>query len=133
MTVCLQRNMGNDSMVLSPEILGRLGLLQRMNSTELNNVFPGGMNNNPNNNNNNNEWGQLLDLIDDNVNNNVNNNNGGGQQQNENNQCTICLEEFQNGDVRRALDCMHTFHQQCINRWLNIHQSCPICRHRVNR
>ena len=144
--------------MISPEELGQLGILQEMDSRDLNNVFPREVDNNNNNNNNNNanrnddwnqRWEQLValqnqigaqiniaDLLEyndnDNNNNNNNNNNNVGQRDEENNQCTICLEGFQVGDVRRALPCMHTFHQNCVDRWLNIHRSCPICRTEID-
>lgn len=42
--------------------------------------------------------------------------------------CSICLEEFKIGSFERKLSCTHSFHKKCIDRWLNIINSCPICR-----
>ena len=39
--------------------------------------------------------------------------------------CTICLEPCLNGV---QLPCTHTFHKQCIQKWLTVNQSCPNCR-----
>ena len=43
--------------------------------------------------------------------------------------CSICLEDFQCGDVVRTLPCFHSFHKECIDRWLGNKPICPICKH----
>ncbi|GLT30520.1 hypothetical protein SLA2020_053160 [Shorea laevis] len=44
-------------------------------------------------------------------------------------ECTICLAEFAEGEGIQVLGrCKHGFHEQCIQRWLNSHSSCPTCR-----
>ncbi|KAL7124683.1 hypothetical protein ABFS83_14G064800 [Erythranthe nasuta] len=43
--------------------------------------------------------------------------------------CTICLGEFVEGeDVRILPRCNHGFHVECIDTWLALHCSCPVCR-----
>ena len=42
--------------------------------------------------------------------------------------CTICLESFKDGDAVRALPCLHTFHADCVDKWLAGHRLCPICK-----
>jgi hypothetical protein len=42
--------------------------------------------------------------------------------------CSICLEEFQNGELLRMLPCFHRFHVTCIDDWLSEKGTCPICR-----
>mmetsp|Transcript_58094 Transcript_58094/g.142001 ORF Transcript_58094/g.142001 Transcript_58094/m.142001 type:complete len:653 (-) Transcript_58094:84-2042(-) len=44
-------------------------------------------------------------------------------------ECTICLDEFSEGDRCRQLPCGHIFHSTCIARWL-IERSavCPLCK-----
>ena len=43
--------------------------------------------------------------------------------------CSICLEEFQKGDrVRQLQPCSHVFHRACVDRWLHMHDACPLCR-----
>lgn len=39
-------------------------------------------------------------------------------------ECCICFEEF--FDVRTP--CAHNFHWNCLKKWININQTCPICR-----
>merc|ERR1712087_794065 len=48
-------------------------------------------------------------------------------------QCSICLEEFKNGDSIRRLPCFHIFHTHEIDRWLKTgNDKCPICRVPIN-
>jgi len=41
--------------------------------------------------------------------------------------CCICLEDQVTGQLVRRLPCMHAFHCECIDRWLQEKSSCPIC------
>ena len=43
-------------------------------------------------------------------------------------QCSICLMEFQNGEIIRTLPCIHNFHKDCINQWLKRQKYCPLCK-----
>ncbi|XP_076958268.1 RING-H2 finger protein ATL72-like [Bidens hawaiensis] len=44
-------------------------------------------------------------------------------------ECPICLGEFMDGEKVRVLpQCNHGFHVRCIDVWLALHSSCPICR-----
>lgn len=43
--------------------------------------------------------------------------------------CSICQEELQRGTRLRA--CRHTFHDECIDQWLQMNTRCPVCRHDV--
>ena len=45
--------------------------------------------------------------------------------------CTICMEEFSTGDCLRCLPCLHSYHVACIDKWLSLSQSCPVCKHNV--
>ncbi|XP_042448054.1 RING-H2 finger protein ATL40-like [Zingiber officinale] len=41
-------------------------------------------------------------------------------------ECSICWEEFIDGDVVRVLSaCNHGFHKQCIDKWLIRNDRCP--------
>ncbi|GAB2282627.1 hypothetical protein Dimus_017166 [Dionaea muscipula] len=42
--------------------------------------------------------------------------------------CTICLDDFEEGQNVGKLDCNHKFHFQCIKNWLLQKNSCPICK-----
>ncbi|XP_030538557.2 E3 ubiquitin-protein ligase ATL41-like [Rhodamnia argentea] len=44
-------------------------------------------------------------------------------------ECTVCLSALEDGEMARELpNCKHTFHVECIDRWLSSHPTCPICR-----
>ncbi|ERM99716.1 E3 ubiquitin-protein ligase SDIR1 [Amborella trichopoda] len=43
--------------------------------------------------------------------------------------CTICIVEI-NADAR-ALPCSHKYHESCILKWLELSNSCPICRYQL--
>lgn len=45
--------------------------------------------------------------------------------------CSVCQEEFSEGDEVRRLGCTHYFHTACVDRWLGMHNTCPSCRHPV--
>lgn len=40
--------------------------------------------------------------------------------------CSICLDGITKNAMR--LSCMHTFHPQCIDPWLDVNLTCPNCR-----
>ncbi|XP_038883587.1 RING-H2 finger protein ATL70-like [Benincasa hispida] len=43
--------------------------------------------------------------------------------------CSICLADYKNSDVLRLLpDCGHLFHLKCVDPWLRLHPTCPVCR-----
>ncbi|KAK4279483.1 hypothetical protein QN277_011259 [Acacia crassicarpa] len=43
--------------------------------------------------------------------------------------CTICLGDFSDGEWLRELpDCGHLFHRKCVDMWLRMNSSCPLCR-----
>lgn len=43
--------------------------------------------------------------------------------------CSVCLGAFQVGETVRLLPvCMHLYHVECIDPWLEAHATCPLCR-----
>ncbi|XP_031503639.1 RING-H2 finger protein ATL67-like [Nymphaea colorata] len=43
--------------------------------------------------------------------------------------CSICLSDYKEGEMVRMLpDCRHFFHVGCVDSWLRLNASCPICR-----
>lgn len=47
--------------------------------------------------------------------------------------CSICLDEFTEGEVCRMLPkCKHVFHRFCIDQWLPSERHCPVCRSPVH-
>ncbi|CAL9135116.1 unnamed protein product, partial [Musa textilis] len=48
-------------------------------------------------------------------------------------ECAVCLSKFDDAEVLRLLPkCKHAFHVGCVDRWLEAHSSCPVCRCKVN-
>ncbi|XP_031480942.1 E3 ubiquitin-protein ligase At4g11680-like [Nymphaea colorata] len=43
-------------------------------------------------------------------------------------ECCICLAEYKDKDEVRELPCSHIFHLRCIDKWLTIISSCPLCK-----
>ncbi|KAJ4705418.1 RING-H2 finger protein [Melia azedarach] len=43
--------------------------------------------------------------------------------------CSICLADYKSSDMLRLLpDCNHMFHVKCVDPWLRLHPTCPVCR-----
>ena len=45
--------------------------------------------------------------------------------------CSVCLEDFKDGDTIKKLNCNHIFHKDCLQPWLNEHDNCPMCRQNI--
>jgi len=43
-------------------------------------------------------------------------------------QCSICLEHFRQGELLTQLPCDHFFHVDCIAKWFQRSAQCPLCR-----
>ncbi|KAL0332081.1 UNVERIFIED_CONTAM: E3 ubiquitin-protein ligase MP [Sesamum calycinum] len=48
-------------------------------------------------------------------------------------ECPICLAEYEvNREMEvKEMPCRHKFHAGCIDKWLGIHGSCPVCRYNM--
>ncbi|XWS38234.1 hypothetical protein CRYUN_Cryun19dG0113400 [Craigia yunnanensis] len=45
------------------------------------------------------------------------------------NTCPICLCDYQAKETLRTIpDCNHYFHAPCIDEWLKLNATCPLCR-----
>lgn len=54
-----------------------------------------------------------------------------GSQEIEN--CAVCLELFSNNDAIRILPCSHEFHKNCVDPWLKLKQTCPLCKKNITK
>ena len=45
--------------------------------------------------------------------------------------CSICQMEFEEDDELRVLPCGHAEHKECLEQWLAVNKSCPLCSHEV--
>ncbi|XP_038973653.1 E3 ubiquitin-protein ligase SIRP1-like [Phoenix dactylifera] len=46
-------------------------------------------------------------------------------------ECVICLEDFDAGAEVSMTPCSHSFHSRCITQWLEKSHLCPICRYHM--
>lgn len=50
-------------------------------------------------------------------------------------ECSLCLDTFEEGVMVRELRCSHIFHQECIDKWFKSQRfrarTCPLCRDRA--
>ncbi|KAH9616341.1 hypothetical protein KSS87_001258 [Heliosperma pusillum] len=42
--------------------------------------------------------------------------------------CSICQEEYAEGEEVGRLECDHRYHMNCVNQWLRLKNWCPICK-----
>uniref|UniRef100_A0A7N0U7N4 RING-type domain-containing protein n=1 Tax=Kalanchoe fedtschenkoi TaxID=63787 RepID=A0A7N0U7N4_KALFE len=42
--------------------------------------------------------------------------------------CSICLATYADGDDLRELPCSHLLHRECVDKWLKIKATCPLCK-----
>jgi len=47
--------------------------------------------------------------------------------------CSVCLDDFNDGEKISECTCKHRFHQKCLLQWLNQNNSCPLCKAKVRR
>lgn len=45
--------------------------------------------------------------------------------------CCICLSAYEDGTELRELPCGHHFHCSCVDKWLRINATCPLCKYNI--
>ncbi|KAJ7944877.1 E3 ubiquitin-protein ligase family [Quillaja saponaria] len=46
-------------------------------------------------------------------------------------ECCICLSAYEDGVELRELPCGHHFHCACVDKWLYINATCPLCKYNI--
>ncbi|EOB13647.1 E3 ubiquitin-protein ligase [Nosema bombycis CQ1] len=46
--------------------------------------------------------------------------------------CTICFELYELDVPIKFLPCEHHFHSSCVDEWLNLKDTCPLCKKNIN-
>ncbi|KAH7650934.1 Zinc finger RING/FYVE/PHD-type protein [Dioscorea alata] len=55
------------------------------------------------------------------------------QHAHQNTECCICLAKYMDKEEVRQLPCLHLFHQRCVDQWLRIISSCPLCKQDIDK
>ena len=45
--------------------------------------------------------------------------------------CPICLQKYKGVDIIKEFPCKHIFHKNCIFKWLNKSNKCPLCKYDI--
>jgi hypothetical protein len=45
--------------------------------------------------------------------------------------CAVCMADFEISEDLRSLHCTHHFHKECIDKWLGVAKTCPVCKGEV--
>ncbi|KAK9277195.1 hypothetical protein L1049_006734 [Liquidambar formosana] len=46
-------------------------------------------------------------------------------------ECCICLSSYEDGAELHDLPCNHHFHSTCIEKWLKMNATCPLCKYNI--
>ena len=47
-------------------------------------------------------------------------------------QCTICISNYELGEKITKIKCNHNFHTYCISEWVKYKSECPVCRQLID-
>ncbi|KAI7829602.1 hypothetical protein BC939DRAFT_12639 [Gamsiella multidivaricata] len=47
--------------------------------------------------------------------------------------CSICLCDYEDLEELRHLPCDHYFHKECVDEWLKLKRTCPLCKYDISR
>ncbi|KAF9975631.1 hypothetical protein BGZ73_000645 [Actinomortierella ambigua] len=45
--------------------------------------------------------------------------------------CSICLCEYEDEEELRHMPCNHFFHRECLDEWLKLKRTCPLCKYDI--
>ena len=46
-------------------------------------------------------------------------------------ECSVCKEKYEIDNSTITMPCTHVFHTDCLMPWLDLHNSCPVCRYEL--
>jgi len=47
--------------------------------------------------------------------------------------CSICLDSYEDGEELRRLSCAHVYHLGCVDAWLRMNATCPLCKKSIGQ
>ena len=45
--------------------------------------------------------------------------------------CTVCVEHIPQGTKGMFMPCGHIYHPTCLKPWLEVNNTCPVCRYEI--
>jgi hypothetical protein len=46
-------------------------------------------------------------------------------------ECSVCLKNFEIKDTICITKCNHNYHKECISKWFELNNTCPLCRKHI--
>ena len=44
-------------------------------------------------------------------------------------ECSVCKDEYEMDEEVKIMPCKHMFHKDCLDPWLKLRNTCPVCRY----